>query len=57
LGGVTAVLNGITRDELEAVFEEWVARLDACLKGGGDDVEEQAPAQETSIETFADPFL
>jgi iron only hydrogenase large subunit-like protein len=35
------VLNEITRDELESVFDEWMARLDACVQGGGDDVEEQ----------------
>jgi histone-lysine N-methyltransferase SETMAR len=39
LDGVMEVLNGITRDELESVFEEWVARLDACIQGGGDYVE------------------
>jgi hypothetical protein len=39
LGGVMAVLNGITSDELESVFEEWVRRLDACVQRGGDYVE------------------
>jgi iron only hydrogenase large subunit-like protein len=39
LDGVMEVLNGITRDELESVFEEWVARLNACIQGGGDYVE------------------
>jgi histone-lysine N-methyltransferase SETMAR len=39
LGGVMAVLNGITSDELESVFEGWVRRLDACVERGGDYVE------------------
>ena len=39
LDAVMSVLNGITRDELESVFGEWVARLDACIQGGGDYVE------------------
>jgi histone-lysine N-methyltransferase SETMAR len=39
LDGVMEVLNGIMREELESVFEEWVARLDACIQGGGDYVE------------------
>jgi hypothetical protein len=33
------ILNGITRDELESVFEEWLARLDECVQRGGDYVE------------------
>jgi iron only hydrogenase large subunit-like protein len=37
--GVMEVFNVITRDESESVFEEWVARLDACIQGGGDDDE------------------
>jgi hypothetical protein len=41
LDAVMGVLNGITRDELESVFKEWVARLDACVQGGGDYAEEQ----------------
>jgi hypothetical protein len=39
LDGVTRILDGITRDELESVFEEWVARLDVCIHRGGDHVE------------------
>jgi hypothetical protein len=39
LDGMMEVLNGITRDELESVFEEWVARLDACIQGSGDYIE------------------
>jgi hypothetical protein len=39
LDGITRVLDRITRDELESVFEEWVARLDVCIHRGGDHVE------------------
>jgi histone-lysine N-methyltransferase SETMAR len=39
LDGVMGILNGITRDELESVFEEWLARLDECVQRGGDYVE------------------
>jgi hypothetical protein len=39
LDAVIGVLNDITGDELESVFEEWVARLDACVQGGGGYVE------------------
>jgi histone-lysine N-methyltransferase SETMAR len=41
LDGVMEVFNGITLDELESAFEEWMARLDACAQGGGDYVEQQ----------------
>jgi hypothetical protein len=33
------VLNGISREELEAVFEEWLLRLDRCLQQNGEYVE------------------
>jgi hypothetical protein len=33
------VLDRITRNELESVFEEWVARLYVCIQRGGDYVE------------------
>jgi hypothetical protein len=39
LGGIMRVLDRIPRGELESVFEEWVARLNACIHRGGDDVE------------------
>jgi hypothetical protein len=39
LDNVIGVLNGITHDELESIFEEWVARLNVCIQGGGDYVE------------------
>jgi hypothetical protein len=29
--GIMRVLDRITHDELESVFEEWVARLDVCI--------------------------
>jgi hypothetical protein len=31
LAGATAVLMGIPREELKAVFGEWLLRLDACI--------------------------
>jgi histone-lysine N-methyltransferase SETMAR len=39
LDGIMAVLDGITRDELESVFEKWMARLDVCIHRGGDYME------------------
>jgi hypothetical protein len=39
LDGIRRVLDRITRDELESIFEKWVARLDACIQRGGDSVE------------------
>jgi histone-lysine N-methyltransferase SETMAR len=39
LDSVMELLNRIARDELESLFEEWVARLNACIQGGGDYVE------------------
>jgi hypothetical protein len=39
LDGIMRVLYRITHDELESVFEEWVARLDICIHRGGDYVE------------------
>jgi histone-lysine N-methyltransferase SETMAR len=37
--GVLRVLASISRDELEAVFAEWLMRLDKCIQIGGDYVE------------------
>jgi hypothetical protein len=39
LDGVMRILDRIRRDELESIFEEWVARLDVCTHRGGDCVE------------------
>jgi hypothetical protein len=39
LDGIMKVLDRITRDELESVFEEWAARLEACIYRGGEYVE------------------
>jgi histone-lysine N-methyltransferase SETMAR len=39
LAGVTAVLTGIAREELESVFDEWLRRLDICIQREGDYVE------------------
>jgi hypothetical protein len=39
LDGIMRVLNRITYDELESVFDEWMARLDVCIYRGGDYVE------------------
>jgi hypothetical protein len=41
LDGIMGVLHRITHDELESVFEEWVARLDVCIHRGGDYVERE----------------
>jgi hypothetical protein len=32
LQGVMDVLNGISREELESVLEEWPLRLDRCIQ-------------------------
>jgi hypothetical protein len=37
--GVMDVLHRIPRDEFEALFHEWLARLDACVQRAGDYVE------------------
>jgi hypothetical protein len=39
LDDIMRVLDRITRNELESVFEEWVARLYVCIQRGGDYVE------------------
>jgi hypothetical protein len=39
LDGIMRVLDKITCDWLESVFEEWVARLDISIHRGGDYVE------------------
>jgi hypothetical protein len=36
LDGIMRLLDRITRDELESIFEEWVARLDVCIPRAGD---------------------
>jgi hypothetical protein len=56
LDGVTRVLDGITRDELESVFEEWVARLDVCIQRGGDYVEREESTKQ-SLAFFSLPDL
>jgi hypothetical protein len=37
--GAMRVLNGILREELEAVVVQWLKRLDACIQQGGEYVE------------------
>jgi hypothetical protein len=37
--GVVYVLHRIPRDELEAVFDKWLVRLDASIRRAGDHVE------------------
>jgi hypothetical protein len=39
LDGVLGVVNAISREELEGVFEEWLSRLDECMQRDGDYVE------------------
>jgi hypothetical protein len=39
LQGVTEELNGISREELEAVFEEWLRRLDRCIQQNAEHIE------------------
>jgi hypothetical protein len=36
LDGVLGVINTISREELEALFEDWLSRLDQCLQRDGD---------------------
>jgi histone-lysine N-methyltransferase SETMAR len=37
--GVMDVLHRILREQLEAVFDEWLVRTDACIQRAGDSVE------------------
>jgi hypothetical protein len=39
LQGVMEVLNGISREELDVVFEEWLLRLERCIQQNGEYVE------------------
>jgi hypothetical protein len=39
LAGVIEVPMAIPLEELEAIFEEWLSRLDACIQGDGEYVE------------------
>jgi hypothetical protein len=39
LDGVLGVVNAISREELESVFEPWLSRLDQCMQRDGDYVE------------------
>jgi hypothetical protein len=39
LQGVMEVLNGISREDLEAVFEEWLLRLDRRIQQNGEYIE------------------
>jgi hypothetical protein len=39
LDGVLGIVNAISREELEGVFEEWLSRLDECVQRDGDYVE------------------
>jgi hypothetical protein len=39
LQGVMEVPNGISGEELEAIFEEWLLRLDRCIHQNGESVE------------------
>jgi hypothetical protein len=39
LDGIMRALDRLTRDELESVFEEWMARLNVCIHRGRDYVE------------------
>jgi hypothetical protein len=39
LDGVLGVSSIISREELEAVFEDWLSRLDQCMQRDGDYVE------------------
>jgi hypothetical protein len=37
--GVMEVLSGISREELEADFEEWLLRVDWCIQRNGEYIE------------------
>jgi hypothetical protein len=39
LQGVIEVLNGSSQEEPEAVFEEWLLRLDRCIQQNGEYIE------------------
>jgi histone-lysine N-methyltransferase SETMAR len=39
LQGMSEVLDGISREEHEAVFEEWLLRVDRCIQQNGEYIE------------------
>jgi hypothetical protein len=39
LDGVLGVINTISREELEGVFEDWLSRVDQCVQRDGDYLE------------------
>jgi hypothetical protein len=39
LDGVLGVMNAISREELKAVFEDWLSRLDQWVQRDGDYIE------------------
>jgi hypothetical protein len=39
LQGVMEVLNGSSQEDLEAVFEQWLLRLDRCIQQNGEYIE------------------
>jgi hypothetical protein len=50
------VLDRIMHDELESVFEEWVARLEVCIHRGGDYIEREESIKQ-SLTVFSLSYI
>jgi hypothetical protein len=55
--GVKGVLSGISPDELEVVFANWVVQLDSCIQRGGKHMKKQESNKQRSKLSFASHVL